>query len=988
MNGQRHVGTRAIQAAVKGRETEVLDALGVPWREARPHIACPYPQHADSDPSWRWDGKPAKARCTCGTGSIFDVIMKIEGVDFAAAKLRAAEILGLNELIEESNGAPRFQATDAASLLAASPDQRDDRLPLAYLAHRLGVDAEAVPPPTTPYVGLKALAYFDAPPPGSKAKPKAIGNFPCAVFGTLSADGRRHGHRIYVAPAGAGKADLGMSSNGRPRDPKKSAKVVGEQSTAGCAVLWGEPSQAPHLLLAEGIETAAAVALAVLPEIHEGRVAVAAAISAVGMESFLPWSATQRVTIAADRDEAAKPDGRPGSRRGEQAARAFALQHHPRVEIAIALPGSTGESLDWLDVLLRDGSEAVRDGLLTAAPFVPTPDEREAAADSRQRQSQLEQMGQMYPLPAMDTVQLIYAFTKAGPIKVHKLIDYELNPETGRKEPIWLPVASPFGVTARLRLLEQGQAFGIRVVVQDMHGEPCAVDFDRADLARMGAAEIRSRLFAAGLRTEGDGEIVVVQALKAADPAVEIKILSRAGWHQLPELPLPVFMTPTGQALGQGSSSEIGLAATVQLAAPTTAGSLREWRQAVAAAIAAPGCPHWTLGAAAAFAGSLIDLTGLDSCGINLSGLSTSGKTTAQRIAVSAWSSPAPGAGLLQSMRTTENALEALSQLSSGTLLALDELAHADGRALARMIYSLAGGVGKARMTAGATLRRRSVWRTFILLSGECSLEEKIRADGGVWTAGMAARIADVDVTGVDRQVERAILDRLDGIRSSFGHAGPAFIEGLIGQGLHQTPEVLRERILKAAATLATPGADSAYARAALAFASIFVAGQLAVLFHLLPDTTPLADSIRWGWERFTQSSDAAALSPEDQALNNLCTWLAERWDVTVRDVAAGADVVGGKRVNNRESVAWYDAQAVYLPTHRLREATGSTLKELYLARMLAGRDLLHRTDKERLAVRYVPRIGHLQCYALRRSAFGRTNSEAPPFAVFEGGRR
>ena len=231
------------------------------------HSAARIQNIADSDPSWRWDEKHAKARCTCGTASIFDVIMKIEGLDFEAAKLRAAEILGLDELIEEASEAPRFQATDAASLLAAPPDQRDDKLPLAYLAHRLGVDADAVPPPTTPYVGLKALAYFDAPPPGSKAKPKPVGSFPCAVFGTLSADGRRHAHRIYVAPGGAGKAELGTAPNGRPRDPKKSAKVVGEQSTAGCAVLWGDPAQAPHLLLAEGIETAAAVALAVLPEI-------------------------------------------------------------------------------------------------------------------------------------------------------------------------------------------------------------------------------------------------------------------------------------------------------------------------------------------------------------------------------------------------------------------------------------------------------------------------------------------------------------------------------------------------------------------------------------------------------------------------------------------------------------------------------------------------------------------------------------------------
>jgi hypothetical protein len=236
-----------------------------------------------------------------------------------------------------------------------------------------------VPRPSTEVTGFQALAYFDPPPPGSRAKPKLVGSYPCAVFATIAVDGRRHAHRIYVAPGGEGKAELGIGPRGRPRDPKKSARVTGEQSTAGCVVLWGNPASAPHLLLTEGIETGAAVALAVRPELAEGRVAVAAAISAGGMEAFQPWPATKRVTVAADRDEADKPDGRRGSRRGEQAARCFGLQHDQTVEIGIALPGSVGESQDWLDVLLRDGPDAVREGLLAAEPFVPTAGEREAA---------------------------------------------------------------------------------------------------------------------------------------------------------------------------------------------------------------------------------------------------------------------------------------------------------------------------------------------------------------------------------------------------------------------------------------------------------------------------------------------------------------------------------------------------------------------------------------------------------------------------------
>jgi hypothetical protein len=46
------------------------------------------------------------------------------------------------------------------------------------------------------------------------------------------------------------------------------------------------------------------------------------------------------------------------------------------------------------------------------------------------------------------------------------------------------------------------------------------------------------------------------------------------------------------------------------------------------------------------------------------------------------------------------------------------------------MIYSIASGIGKARLTAQATLRGRYVWQTFVLFSSECGLEAKIRGDG------------------------------------------------------------------------------------------------------------------------------------------------------------------------------------------------------------------------------------------------------------------
>src|SRR4051812_6505415 len=111
-----------------------------------------------------------------------------------------------------------------------------------------------------------------------------------------------------------------------------------------------------------------------------------------------------------------------------------------------------------------------------------------------------------------------------------------------------------------------------------------------------------------------------------------------------------------------------------------------------------------------------------------LSGLTSSGKTTAQRLAVSAWSRAALTArdSLLQSARATANGVELLASRSNGTVLALDELGHVSGKELGKIIYSLAGGVGKTRMTADAQLRPSYSWSTFVLLSAEKSLEEKV----------------------------------------------------------------------------------------------------------------------------------------------------------------------------------------------------------------------------------------------------------------------
>jgi hypothetical protein len=295
-------------------------------------------------------------------------------------------------------------------------------------------------------------------------------------------------------------------------------------------------------------------------------------------------------------------------------------------------------------------------------------------------------------------------------------------------------------------------------------------------------------------------------------------------------------------------------------------------------------------------------------------------------------------------------------------------MAHADGKAIGRTIYSLAGNVGKGRMRADATMRRSYSWSTFAILSGEMSLEEKVRGDGGQWTGGMAVRFADVDLTRVNRAVASDQLDRLRKISEHYGHAGPEFMRRLFDVGLQHEAPALKNKTLRVAENLAG-GADSAKIRAALPFALLSVAGQLAQSVGvLLVAKERVPEVVAWAWRRYAGSDGAMALDPAEQAINALRAYIAERWNVTIKSTD---DETG---VNNREAIGWYDKTAVYLPTARLRDASNGQVREQWLASLLKDRKLLARQGDPatgRIAVKYIPKIGYVQAYALKLAEFG-----------------
>ena len=417
--------------------------------------------------------------------------------------------------------------------------------------------------------------------------------------------------------------------------------------------------------------------------------------------------------------------------------------------------------------------------------------------------------------------------------------------------------------------------------------------------------------------------------------------------------------------------NRIGIETTAEIRFPPEAvesGTYEGWRAAIDAAVAVADCPHWRLGAAAGFAGPILARCDFDTCGLNFSGATSRGKTTAEALAVSTWTSPGlTSGGLLRSMRATENSVEPSARQANNMILGFDELAHVDGKMIGRTIYFLSGGVSKARMSSQLTMREQYTWRTFVLLSSEQSLAQKVADEGGQWTGGMAVRFVDVDCSDVDAAVPKNTLETIGGIYRNFGHGWRRFIAALMKAGLNKDPKRgdLRATILDLAARIAGENADGARRRAALPFALLATGGRLAQQFGVLPETADIAGAVTWGWERFIRAPGALALSPEVRALSNLRRWIAEHWDAALK-------LIDSPYHNARDALGWYDADAIYIPTDRILEAIGGVMSvRPFVSRVLEKQDLLQRRrDEHRAAIRSVPKIGKVDVYCLKLKAF------------------
>ncbi len=304
--------------------------------------------------------------------------------------------------------------------------------------------------------------------------------------------------------------------------------------------------------------------------------------------------------------------------------------------------------------------------------------------------------------------------------------------------------------------------------------------------------------------------------------------VDRVGWHG------DVFVLPH-QNFGQNNSGDLivyqsnnSLDNRYQCK-----GTLEQWRSNVAQIVENHNLLVFAL--STAFSGQLLGPLHQQGGGFHYKGGSSKGKSTAMYLASSVFGDYEH---FCRTWKATGNALEHTAYMHNDSFLALDEIGEiVNPKELGNIVYMLANGLGKARMTKQITAKTMHQWKVIFLSSGEKSMKEIMQEQGQITKLGQEIRLIDIDVD----QSKHGIFDCLDfaedGAKQAielkkrmsecYGAAGIAWIEYFT---------INKSTVVKKAMTLfsqyrealVTNQSQGHIIRVASYFALVAVAGELA----------------------------------------------------------------------------------------------------------------------------------------------------------------
>ena len=158
---------------------------------------------------------------------------------------------------------------------------------------------------------------------------------------------------------------------------------------------------------------------------------------------------------------------------------------------------------------------------------------------------------------------------------------------------------------------------------------------------------------------------------------------------------------------------------------------------------------------------------------VHMKGLTTTGKSTAGKLAVSVFGNPVGQKSLYKTFNATENAF--LRQVGGhhGVLAYFDEFSMSSIEDTTKVIYTLAMGKEKERMTETLEMAASNSWETFLLTNGEVSMLEASNGNGGLYMRVL--EFQDEQWT-IDAEHSERIVET---VMNHYGHPAHAFVEYL-----------------------------------------------------------------------------------------------------------------------------------------------------------------------------------------------------------------
>jgi putative DNA primase/helicase len=143
--------------------------------------------------------------------------------------------------------------------------------------------------------------------------------------------------------------------------------------------------------------------------------------------------------------------------------------------------------------------------------------------------------------------------------------------------------------------------------------------------------------------------------------------------------------------------------------------------------------------------------------------------------------------GLILKWNGTSNEIEGQLANNHGLPIALDEASMNRMKDYTEMIYVLAEGSEKARMTKELTMRERRRWSGFVFSTAEHSLHTKSNQN-----TGLKVRLFEIGNRFWTKSAENS--KRLTfGLLKNYGHAGPMFVQYLLTIGKERVLETWRK---------------------------------------------------------------------------------------------------------------------------------------------------------------------------------------------------